>query len=195
MSVASLEFEILRLCAPLQPEPKAHSVFLASLKEKRFQKNEHLMREGDAVNELYFIRSGLMRYYYMGDGVEHTGQFLDQGMFFTDILAVFNRVPALLNIDALDVCDITIIPVNVLFDAYDADHAYERFGRRLMEQSMMGSQRRTSNLLKYSPEERYAQFVVARPEVAERIPQYMIASYLGITPEALSRIRRRRSKL
>lgn len=194
MNLASLEFEISRLCAPLQPQPKARSDFLTSLSEKRLKKGEHLLREGEAVNALYFIRSGLLRYYYLVDGVEHTGQFFDHGMFFTDVFGVINRAPALLNIDALDVCEITIIPINVLMAAYDADQAYERFGRRMIEQSMMGSQRRTANLLKHSPEERYTQFVLSRPEVADRIPQYMIASYLGITPEALSRIRRRSLK-
>jgi CRP-like cAMP-binding protein len=194
MNLASLEFEMSRLCAPLQLQLKAKSTFFASLTEKRLQKGEHLLREGETINSLYFVRSGLMRYYYLVDGVEHTGQFFDKGAFFTDIFGVLARAPALLNIDALDISEIIVIPTDALLAAYDADHAFERFGRRMIEQNMIGSQRRTANLLKYAPEELYTQFVLSRPEVADRIPQYMIASYLGITPEALSRIRRRRSK-
>ena len=75
--------------------------------------------------------------------------------------------------------------------AYDADHAVERFGRIMVEGALMGSQRRTAGLLSLSPDERYRRFVATRPEVARRVPQYLIASYLGITPEALSRIRGR----
>jgi CRP-like cAMP-binding protein len=61
-----------------------------------------------------------------------------------------------------------------------------------MEEGVAGSQRRTANLLQLKPDERYARFVASRPELARRVPQFLIASYLGITPEALSRIRRRR---
>jgi CRP-like cAMP-binding protein len=68
----------------------------------------------------------------------------------------------------------------------------ERAGRRWMEEGVAGSQRRTANLLQLKPQERYARFVATRPELARRVPQFLIASYLGITPEALSRIRRRR---
>ena len=85
-------------------------------------------------------------------------------------------------------------PVEALNAAYDADHALERFGRRLVEEAMSGSQRRTASFLQLSPEERYTRFVATRPEIFRRVPQFLTASYLGITPEALSRIRGRRRK-
>ena len=84
--------------------------------------------------------------------------------------------------------------VEALNAAYDADHALERFGRRLVEEAMSGSQRRTASFLQLSPEERYTRFVATRPEIFRRVPQFLTASYLGITPEALSRIRGRRRK-
>ena len=74
---------------------------------------------------------------------------------------------------------------------YGADHAIERFGRLMLEEALIGSQRRASRLLTLQPEDRYRRFVETRPEVVRRVPQYLIASYLGLTPESLSRIRRR----
>ncbi len=192
MDVSALEREIERLAAPLRPGGAARSAFCAALRERRIEKGQHLFREGDAADSLYFVRSGLIRYYYLADGVEHTGQFFDGGKFLADVFALTTGAPGLQNIDALEACEIVVIPRPALLAAFEADHAYERFGRRMMEEAMAGSQRRSASLLKFSPEERYERFVAMRPEVARRVPQYIVASYLGITPEALSRIRRRR---
>ncbi|MBX9745262.1 MAG: Crp/Fnr family transcriptional regulator [Hyphomonadaceae bacterium] len=194
MNLSALEQAIVRYASPLTPDPKAWAAFAEPIRARRLAKGEHLVREGDAAHSLYFIQSGLLRYYYLADGVEHTGQFFDDGMFVGDVLALTTRAPCVQNIDALAPSDLLLIPREALQAAYDADHAFERFGRRAMEEVAVGSQRRSANLLKLSPEQRYASFIAARPEVAKRVPQYIIASYLGITPEALSRIRKRRTE-
>jgi CRP-like cAMP-binding protein len=164
----------------------------SAVRVKTLAKGEHILREGDRAEAAFFVRTGVLRYYYLADGVEHTGQFFDEGRMMGDIAALTTGAPALQNIDALTPAEVLMIPHAALLAAYDADHGIERYGRRALEESMAGSQRRTANLLKLSPADRYAAFVRNRPEVARRVPQYVIASYLGITPEALSRIRRRR---
>jgi CRP/FNR family transcriptional regulator, anaerobic regulatory protein len=194
MELSALDFQMSRLYAPLTPSPQARASFIATLTEKNLRKGEHLLREGEISNSLFFIRKGLMRYYYLVDGVEHTGQFFDEGMFFADLFSMTTQAPAIQNIDALEPCEIIVIPRYALLAAYSEDHAYERFGRCLITESMMGSVKRTADLLKCTPEERYLHFIASRQNLVERIPQYIIASYLGITPEALSRIRRRIAK-
>lgn len=114
-------------------------------------------------------------------------------MVVTDVFGFTTGSPALQNIDALAESELLAIPRAAWYAAYDADHAVERFGRRLMEEAMAGSQRHSASLLRLSPEQRYARFVETRPNTARRVPLYVVASYLGITPEALSRIRRRRT--
>jgi CRP-like cAMP-binding protein len=189
---ADLAEAIARLAAPRRPEAEALRRLVAASRPRRLAKGEHLCRQGDPATSLFHVRSGLLRYYYLAEGVEHTGQFFDAGMFVADVAALTGETPAVQNIEALAASEVHAIPRAALLAAYDADHALERFGRRVIEEAMGGSQRRSAGLLLLSPEQRYERFVRTRPEVARRVPLFIVASYLGITPEALSRIRRRR---
>lgn len=189
---ADLVTVIAGLAAPLVPGEPALARLLAASRERTIAKGTHLARAGDPAEALFFVRGGILRYYYLHDGVEHTGQFFTAGMAVADVGALTMGTPALQNIDALSESLVLAIPRTDLLAAYDADHAIERFGRRIIEMAMAGSQRRSAALLMASPEDRYRQFVAARPEVAKAVPQYIIASYLGITPESLSRIRARK---
>lgn len=192
MDCDRLKAEILRLAAPRVPQATVVDGMLATVRQYRFDKGRHLARAGDPAEGLWFIRSGLVRYYFLAEGVEHTGQFFDDGMFFADVFALSTGQPGLQNIEALAETEALLIPRAALFAAYEADHALERFGRRLIEEAMAGVQRRNAALLQLSAEARYARLIEMRPEVVRRMPQYVVASYLGITPEALSRLRRRR---
>lgn len=186
--------EVERLAAPLAPAPSVLRTLTAAMKVRTLAKGQHLTRQGEPSQALYFVRSGLIRYYYLADGVEHTGQFFDEGTVVADVHALLTGGSGLQNIDALEPSVVLEIPRSALQMAFDEDHALERTGRRWMEEGMAGSQRRTASLLQLKPDERYARFVAMRPALAKRVPQYLIASYLGITPEALSRIRRRRAQ-
>lgn len=193
MDLTNLADAVARYSAPLRATERAMTAFLQSVSVRKVDEGEHLFRQSDTAQALYFVGAGLLRYYYLADGVEHTGQFFDEGMFVADVAALTTGAPGLQNIDALEASEVMVIPRGALFAAYDADQAFERFGRRIMEEVVAGSQRRSASLLMLSPEERYERFLAVRPNVARRVPQYTIASYLGITPEALSRIRRRRT--
>ncbi|HLL93669.1 MAG TPA: hypothetical protein VK404_01735, partial [Spirosoma sp.] len=83
------------------------------------------------------------------------------------------------------------MPRTDLQTLYNEQPVFERFGRLVAENVVIGSQRRTASLLFDSPEERYLKLITERPKVVERIPLHHIASYLGIQPESLSRIRKR----
>jgi CRP-like cAMP-binding protein len=192
MDTSGFTKAIARLSAPMEVKPAVLSQLLKAVSTRQLNKSEHLSREGDIAHALYFINKGILRYYYLDDGVEHTGQFFEAGMLFADVLSFTTGAPGQQNIDALTESEVLVIPRAAVAAAYDADHAMERMGRRAMEEAMAGSQRRTESFLKLSPDERYSRFLRRRPVVAEQVPQYVIASYLGVTPEALSRIRRRR---
>jgi CRP/FNR family transcriptional regulator, anaerobic regulatory protein len=158
-----------------------------------FAKGDHLLREGDTASHLLFVAKGLLRYYFLDpdSAEERTGQFFDEAQVFTDAASFLGQTPATQFIEALEPGEVLCIPRAALYRAYAVDHAMERFGRLMLENALIGSQRRTSNLLRLPPDERYRTFIATRPEIARRVPQYLVASYLGITPEALSRIRRR----
>ncbi len=190
--IDALTAQFLRYSSPLEPEQETLRRLTSAVTPRTIKKGEHLARAGETSEALYFVGQGLLRYYYLNDGVEHTGQFFGENTFVADVHALVTGAPTLQYIDALEETVVLLIAKTALLAAYDADHAMERFGRRVMEEAMAGSQRRSASLLTRSPEQRYADLVKNRPNIVRRVPQYIVASYLGITPESLSRIRSRR---
>ncbi|MFQ6554193.1 Crp/Fnr family transcriptional regulator [Aestuariibius insulae] len=180
--------------APLVPGDAAMAHLHSGARHRILKKGDHILRAGTVAEEVFFVHQGLLCYYFNdpneGDK-ERTGQFFDEGFVVTDAESFLTRVPAEQNFEALETSSIVVLPRAVLQSGYDEDHAIERFGRLMLQEALIGSQRRASRLLTLQPEERYRRFIETRPEVARRVPQYLIASYLGLTPESLSRIRRR----
>jgi CRP-like cAMP-binding protein len=182
--------------APLEPAPGALDSLASACDLRVVKKGEHLLRIGDVSGHLFFVGDGLIRYYHLdaATGTERTGQFFDQGQVVTDVESFLSGRPAKTSFQAIVPSQVLRLPRGAVLAAYDADHAIERYGRLMVQEALVGSQRRAERLLTLSPEEMYRTFVATRPEVARRVPQYLIASYLGITPEALSRIRGRSAR-
>ena len=184
---------IIRAADPLVPGQGALDRLVGAGKVIHMQKGEALLKAGDVADQLFFVQSGLLRYFYIdaATGDDRTGQFFDEGTVVTDVASILTGAPATQTIEALETTTVFAIPRSALLRAYDEDHAIERFGRKMVENGFLGSQRRTANLLNMSPDERYRHFVKNRPGIARRVPQYLLASFLGVTPESLSRIRGR----
>ncbi len=183
--------------APLVVAKTALAHLHQGVRHRVLAKGDHILRAGTVADEVFFVHKGLLRYYFNDpndDGQERTGQFFDEGIVVTDAESFLARVPAEQNFEALEKSSIVVLPRAVLEAGYDEDHAIERFGRLMLQEALIGSQRRAGRLLTLQPEDRYRRFIETRPEVARRVPQYLVASYLGLTPESLSRIRGRISK-
>ncbi len=182
-----------RTVAPLVADNAVMAELARSSELRSFDKLAHLNVADKPVGHLFFVHAGIIRYYYLDEtsGDERTGQFFEEGTVYTDAASFFSGTPSDHYIQALSACDIMLIPRTAIFAAFDRNHALERFGRMMMEQALAGSQRRTAAMLSASLEDRYRIFMGARASVARRVPQYVIASYLGVTPEALARSRRR----
>jgi CRP/FNR family transcriptional regulator, anaerobic regulatory protein len=161
---------------------------------RHLKKKEFLLREGERSNIAAFINNGLLRYYYMVRGEEHCRQFFFENGFATDYESFLTQKPSRLNIDAIEDSELTLIHHADMQEFYAEIPAFQKFGRLLAESLFIALSHRTASLLLETPKERYLHLMKERPKVMQRVPQYMVASYLGITPEALSRIRRRLAK-
>ena len=165
------------------------------LSERNIKKNQLFSKEGKVCTEIGFIVSGQMRHYYVKDGEEKTTYFYFENSLVTDYISCISGRPGSLSIEALTDCSMIVFPYAQLQKIYAISHAWEKFGRLVAEYLAAGLEERMSGLLFLSPEERYQQLLSGnKHKILERIPQHLIANYLGITPVSLSRIRNRAAK-
>ncbi|WP_309640245.1 Crp/Fnr family transcriptional regulator [Flavobacterium sp.] len=167
------------------------NLFLARMKPKTLKKNEYFLRQGEVCHNAVFLIKGCVRYYFNIDGEEKTGQFFFESSWYTDLESFVFGEPSEQNIQALENSECLIISKKDLHELYESSHTFEKFGRLLVEYGFLGLRKKNKLLTNMSPEERYLDLLKNRPKVIERIPQIYIASYLGIQPESLSRIRKR----
>jgi CRP-like cAMP-binding protein len=167
------------------------TLFCARLSHKRVEKKEFFVRQGETCRHIAFINEGLLRLYYDVEGEEHVRQFHFEQSFCSEYQSFLTERPALMSLQALEDSSLLLISRHDLYDLFQRSREFERLGRVLAEQAFIFVSQRFASMLLESPEERYQHLIQERPKVIQRVPQYMIASYLGITPEALSRIRKR----
>jgi CRP-like cAMP-binding protein len=159
--------------------------------KKTFKKGDHLLEAGNICRNVIFIETGIVRYYINNDGAEETNYFNKEGEFVCDYLSFLPQAPSNVNIQALEDSTVFVINFNDLQQFYkDVEHG-ERFGRLAIEQVFVNIISQVSSLYTDTPDVRYRKFISNYPDIGQRIPQYYIASYVGIKPQSLSRIRKR----
>lgn len=161
------------------------------LRLKTIKKNEHLLVEGDFCNFGFFIAEGCVRYYYMVDGVESTGNFFFENDWYADFESFLYGKPSLQNIEALEDCELYLVYKSDFEKLVSEYPVFNSFLRIMMERTIKGLTGRNMAMSLLSHEERYLRFVKYCPKVVERVSLKHIASYLGVKPESLSRIRTR----
>ncbi len=172
-------------------EKNEFDYFTSKLQVKQLKRKELLLSQGQVCRNSYFINSGCLRYFYIMDGEEITGQFFFENGWYTDYGSYLSGKPSAQNIEALEKTELLVLPKAALDQLFLEIPKFERFGRLMAEKSFLGIRQYNEMLTKQTPEERYLNLIKDRPKVIERIPQHYIASYLGIKPPSLSRIRKR----
>lgn len=158
---------------------------------KRFKKGDFLLRQGEKCTHSFFVEKGLLRQYSIDDkGKEHIIQFAPERWFMTDRESVFFDQPSVYFIQALENTDAVEINDDFLLELSKHNPTFLEFNTRLLHNHIRHLQKRISQLLGASAEERYLDFVKIYPDILLRVPQTQVASYLGITPESLSRVRK-----
>ncbi len=159
-----------------------------------YRKGDFLVREGDVCNCVSFINSGLIRVYYLVDGKEKIIRFCNEINYVSDYESFLTRQPALTFVQAMEDTEVVDISWPDLQMLYQKIPEANILGRMIAEQLFIFQCNANRAGIKDSVSERYTGLINEQPWLLQRVPQYMIASYLGVTPEALSRVRSRLQK-
>jgi CRP-like cAMP-binding protein len=152
---------------------------------------EHVVYPGTHTHELFFVASGLLRFYYVAeDGSESNKAFIIENQFAGSMAAFMLDLPVLYGVQALEPTSMLVASYADVVELYDQHPAFDRFGRKLAEWLLLGKEIRNRSFLQHGAAERYQEFVRHYPHLVRRLPQYHIASYLGVTEVSLSRLKR-----
>ena len=159
-------------------------------KSKSVKKKEHLLKEGQKCTANYFILKGCLRMYYITEtGTEQIVQFAIDNWWLTDYSSLDSGKPSQFNIQAVENTEVAILDNEIQEELFKKIPALERYFRIILQKAYAASVMRLRYIFTQSGEERFHHFNNSFPEFVQRVPQYMLASYLGFTPEFLSKIR------
>lgn len=158
---------------------------------KVYKKKDCLLQAGSTCRHLYFIDTGLVRYFLENKEEEITYNFAREGEFVCDYISFLEQSPSEKTIECLEDTQVLVIPHRDLQQFYTRVAQGERFGRLCMESFYVSSIRQIKSLYVDKPGQRYLNFVRTYPDLQQRVPQYYISSYVGVKPPSLSRIRKR----
>ncbi|MGA9212955.1 Crp/Fnr family transcriptional regulator [Kaistella sp.] len=158
---------------------------------KKVAKNEFLLQAGEVCNETYFVEKGLLRMYSIDkNGKEHIIQFAPEKWLISDRSSLYFNEKSNYYIEAVEESEILLLKSDFF---KDLNHTFPNSienNDMLLQKHIRNLQNRVNSLLSDTAEERYMNFIKMYPDILLRVPQWMVASYLGITPESLSRVRK-----
>jgi CRP-like cAMP-binding protein len=164
-------------------------------KVRKVQKGAALIRQGQVVNQNFFVVSGCLRSYVVAkNGKEHTLQFAIKDWWISDYIAILNNEPAQLTVEALQDSEVIEFLVSDIRALRAKFPDLEAIQQKNLQRHLVTLQKRILNQLQLTAAERYDLFLQSYPDIEQFTPNYHIASYLGITQESLSRIRAERAK-
>lgn len=166
------------------------SLFQSFLTERKLKKKEFLLTEGQTCKSRFFITKGCVRMYYIDKKLnEQIIHFGIDNWWITDYQSLINETPSKMYIQATEYTEYLELPQFKFDELCMKLPQTERFFRKIMEKTFIAIQNRVEYMFNLSGEELFNDFVSSNPDFAQRVPQYMIASYLGMTPEFVSKIK------
>jgi len=159
---------------------------------RSYDAGAYLMRQGDAATDLFFITEGVAKmHYHTSEGREFVKSFVNEGDLVGSLMAHLDGGGSPFSVSCLERVEAECVPFKVVGELFESEPAAMAFGMRFFQSLALKKERREYSLLCLTPEERYRRFIAEQPKLARRVTQADIARYLGITPVALSRIRKR----
>jgi CRP-like cAMP-binding protein len=175
----------------IQLTDEEEKYFLTVLKPRVLRKRQFLLQEGDVCKHETFVTKGLLRAYAIDNkGQEHVTMFAQEGWWISDFYSLLSGSAASMNIDALEDTTVLQIEINDLNVLYERVEKFNKFFRVLLQNAFISHQQRILTIMSATAEERYLAFIKKYPGLDQRVAQHQIASFLGVTPETISRVRR-----
>jgi CRP-like cAMP-binding protein len=162
---------------------------------KKLRRKQYLLQEGDVCKYVAFVEKGLLRSFTVDDkGHEHITQFAFEGWWIADQVSFLTGEPSEYNIEALEDCELLLLTRQAEDEMLQKIPKFERYFRILLQNNLIATQKRLASSLSQTAEEKYNELISVCPDtLPKRIPQHMLASFLGISPETFSRIRKQMS--
>lgn len=161
-----------------------------SFRPKRMLKRQFLLQEGDSCRELTFVDKGALYSYSVDSkGNQHVLRFAFDGWWIADLQSFFTEKSSTLNIEVLEDSELLVLDRRNHEKLLQEIPAYERYQRIMFQNAYIALQQRVENALGLTAEEKYARLIEHNPEFMNRVPLNLVASYLGVSPETLSRVR------
>ena len=158
---------------------------------RKLRKKQFLLQSGEICKVNAFVEKGIMRSYTVDEkGNEHIIQFAAEGWWISDLYSFLTGEISDYNIEALENCELLLLSRRASEELLSTVPKFESYQRLLLQGAYIAMQRRITGSLNQTAEEKYQEILKAYPQIIQRVPQHMVASYLGITPETLSRIRK-----
>jgi CRP-like cAMP-binding protein len=182
-------YEYIRLFVSFNDKEK--EILESAFSFRQVPKKFKLAEEGKVSKELCFILRGLVRLYYTKDGEEITAYIFKEHLFASSYDSFLRQAPSIQTLETLEDCDLLVITKKEMEQLYEDLPKMNLVTRKVAEQRFINAQQILSSFILDSPEERYRKFEEQHGDLLLRVPHHMIASFLGITPVSLSRIRKR----
>lgn len=152
---------------------------------------EVLIHAGDRCSKLYFVVNGALHSFLTDDvGNAHVIQLAFEGHWISDLYSFYMDKPALYTVETLEHCQLLVFEKTAIAEACDRLHKLEHFFRILVQNAYAAAQYRIARSFSADTEARYLELITKQPDIVQRVPQFLIASYLGVKPQSLSRIRK-----
>lgn len=175
---------------PLNPEEEI--AFCSIIKTKNIRKRQYLVQPDFVCHHQTYVLKGTLRSYFVSDeGIEHTIQFAIEDWFISDFYSYIHQTPASLFVEALENTTVQQISYEDVENLCQSHPIFERYFRLVAQKSFAYAQKRVLSNLGDSAEKRYLDFIDLYPNIATRVPQYALASYLGMSAEFLSKIKKK----
>ena len=169
---------------------KEYLIIKSYFKNKMLKKGEILHSTNTICDKYYFIETGLIRYFIINNGEEITGGFFFEGEGYTDLNSFITNSYSRQTAQVIECSSLLFISRADLEKLYKEVPKFERVGRILAEQALLNIRNKIDNHMLLDAKKRYLNLIECRPSIIRRVPQHYIASYLGIKPQSLSRIRK-----